>query len=214
MRSNPLHVWTTWQGCASTGAHLHTCFSPFLPATARYFYKPMGNGVKNQLVGNFRMQKVTCCLAAARQAVLDFDLFNPKLTSAARLFFLFTLQCCLNPSRGIKCLKSSLLLSGRSSPPFSWPKCTLDRICRAWFQRNLTGVFPEHHASALEMMEQKWNFPGSRSQALAGLNSSRPQVRADKAAEGEAESHWGLGNLELYFCWKLMSQSVFFFLNN
>lgn len=38
-----------------------------LPATALYLYKPTENGVKNQLVGKFRMQKVTCCLAAAQQ---------------------------------------------------------------------------------------------------------------------------------------------------
>ena len=119
------------------GAPSHPSFPLLPPATALYLYKPTGNGVKNQLAGNFWMQKVTCCLAAAQQAGLDFDSFNPKLTRAARLFFLITFQCCLSQSGRMKRLKSSLLLSGRSSPPFGWPKCAVDRICGAWFQRKI-----------------------------------------------------------------------------
>lgn len=74
-------------GPGQRGARSHPSFPLLPPATALYLYKPTGNGVRNQLAGNFWMQKVTCCLAAAQQAGLDFDSFNPKRTGAARLFF-------------------------------------------------------------------------------------------------------------------------------
>lgn len=128
------------------GARSRPSFPLLPPATDLYLYKPTGNGVKNQLEGNFWMQKVTCCLAAAQQAGLDFDSFNPKLTGAVRLFFLITFHCCCSQSGRMKRLKSSLPFSGRSPPPFSWQKCALDRICGAWFQRNPVGGFPGHRA--------------------------------------------------------------------
>lgn len=136
---------------SAPGACWHPSFLLLPPAAALCLYKATGNGVKNQLVGKFWLQKVTCCLAAAQQARLDFDSFNPKLTKAARLFFLIAFQCCLSPLGRMRCLNSSLLLSGKSSPPFGWQTYAVDRTCGAWFQRNPTRGFLGHRASVLEI---------------------------------------------------------------
>lgn len=54
----------------------------------------------------------------------------------------------------MKCLEHSALFTGGSLPPFSWPKCTVNRTCGASFQRNPAEDFPWYQASFLEVRSE------------------------------------------------------------